>query len=325
MAVSIGTSNRPRSSSAKRSWRASSSIEYASVCMLNGSAQISIRPSRTRSKNLVLSPLSANRSGLVFLSRDLAGVEEVKRKGMLAATHLFVPVPNQRGLPFSHLTPTQQTSSTRRTSFCAGSPGLVGVKLELYQVAVGIPHVQGFTRPSGAYDVLRGAFDLYASVREAFGQRIEARTLHYQGEVIVTPGGDGLVGGIRPQMQDEPRRYSQRDEGMLSAFILVEAERLETQDVAIESQRSLDVPYPPVGVVSIGYLHRLSESFRSEPRKSGRNISLGQGRRPRRTLPARRTPPATPFSSPFTTSRFVQRRTGQALHRGGLRVIQRVG
>src|SRR5215208_6009300 len=219
-----------------------------------------------------------------------------------------------------------RTSHTSlRISFGAGSPGLDIVELELYQVAVGISHVKGFSHPSGAYDVLRGTFDLHARFLEAFGQCIRIRTFDHQGEVIVTSGGDSLEGGIRPQMQDEPRRYPQRDEGMLSAFILVEAERLETQDVAIESQRSLDVPYPPVGVVSIGYLHRLSESFRSEPRKSGRNISLGQGRRPRRTLPARRTPPATPFSSPFTTSRFVQRRTGQALHRGGLRVIQRVG
>ena len=70
-------------------------------------------------------------------------------------------------------------------------------------------HVQGFTRPSGTYDVLRGAFDLHARVREVFGQRIQARTFDHQGEVIITSGGVGLEGGIRPQVQDEPRRYPQ--------------------------------------------------------------------------------------------------------------------
>src|SRR5215213_10366092 len=136
----------------------------------------------------------------------------------------------------------------------------VGVELELYQVAVRVPHVQGFSRPSGAHDVLRGAFDLYTRVRQAFGQRIKTRTLHHQGEVIVTPGGDGLEGGVWPEVQDERRRYPQRDEGMLSALVLLQAERLETQDVTVEAQRPLDILYPPVGVVSIGYLPRSPES-----------------------------------------------------------------
>src|SRR5215203_2755685 len=206
-----------------------------------------------------------------------------------------------------------RTSHTSlRISFGAGSPGLDIVELELYQVAVGISHVKGFSHPSGAYDVLRGAFDLHARFLEEFGQCIRIRTFDHQGEVIVTSGGDSLEGGIRPQMQDEPRRHPQRDEGMLSAFILVEAERLETQDVAIESQRPLDVPYPPVGVICIGNLHRLSESFRSEPRTSGRSISLRQGHlRPAELLqPHRfhnRSPPLGSFcvepDSPFTGAR----------------------
>src|SRR5215208_7341634 len=77
-------------------------------------------------------------------------------------------------------------------------------------------------------------------------------------------------------MQDEPRRYPQRDEGMLSAFVLVEAERLETQDVVIEAQRPLDILYPPIGVISIGYLHRSRKSFRSESYQSGHRISVCQ-------------------------------------------------
>src|SRR5215208_5640977 len=170
-----------------------------------------------------------------------------------------------------------RTSHTSlRISFGAGSPGLDIVELELYQVAVGISHVKGFSHPSGAYDVLRGTFDLHARFLEAFGQCIRVRTFDHQGEVIVTSGGDSLEGGIRPQMQDEPRRYPQRDEGMLSAFVLVEAERLETQDVVIEAQRPLDILYPPIGVVSIGYLHRSRKSFRSESYKAGHRISVVQ-------------------------------------------------
>src|ERR687898_2171885 len=96
------------------------------------------------------------------------------------------------------LTLTLPNSSIRRTSFGARRPGLYIVELELYQVAVGIPHVQGFTRSSGAYDVLRPAFDLHARFREACGQRIRARIFDHKGEVIVTPSGDGLEGGIRP-------------------------------------------------------------------------------------------------------------------------------
>src|SRR5215212_7582296 len=90
----------------------------------------------------------------------------------------------------------------------------VGVELELYQVAVRVPHVQGFPRPSGAYNVLRGAFDLHTGLREVFGQLIQVRTLHYECEVIVAPGGGSLEGGVRPEVQDELRRYPQRDEGM---------------------------------------------------------------------------------------------------------------
>src|SRR5918995_2252983 len=192
-----------------------------------------------------------------------------------------------------------------RISFGARSPGLDIVELELYEVAVGISHVQGFSRPSGAYDVFRPAFDLHARVREVFGQCIRVRTFDHQGEVIVTSGGDGLEAGIRPQVQDEPGRYPQRDEGMLPAPILLEAERLETQYVTIETERPLDILHPPVGVISICYLHRLSESFRSASYQSWHLISVGQGRRPLRAPPARRTPPTTPLSSPVTTFLFV--------------------
>ena len=101
--------------------------------------------------------------------------------------------------------------------------GLGVVELQLYEVAVRVPHVEGLPRSSGAYDVPGGAFDLHASRFEMFGQCIWVRTLDHEGEVIVTSGGDGLEGGIRPQMQDKPGRYPQRDEGMLPALILFEA------------------------------------------------------------------------------------------------------
>src|SRR5215211_1715703 len=101
---------------------------------------------------------------------------------------------------------------------------------------------------------------------------------------------------------------------MLSAFKCLEAERLETQDVAVEAQRPLDVLYPPVGVVCIGYLHRRSESFRGEPHKSWHRISVDQ-------VTSTSGPPNASnhtLSSPFTTFRFVLRGPGQALHQGGL-------
>jgi len=78
-------------------------------------------------------------------------------------------------------------------------------------------------------------------------------------------------------MQDKPGRYPQRDEGMLPALILVEAERFETQDVAVEAQGSPDIPYPPVGMVSIGYLYRSGKFFRGESVWSGCSMPVDQG------------------------------------------------
>jgi hypothetical protein len=129
----------------------------------------------------------------------------------------------------------QTLKEFRRRSFGARSTGLGVVELQLYEVAVRVPHVEGLPRPSGAYDVPGGAFDLHASRFELFGQCLQTSILDHEGEVIVTPCGAGLEGGIRPQMQDKLGSYPQRDEGMFSALILVEAERFETMDVAVEA------------------------------------------------------------------------------------------
>src|SRR5215203_6387975 len=76
-----------------------------------------------------------------------------------------------------------------------------------------------------------------------------------------------------------PRGAGLTTKGLRKTMKITDADHTNwrVRDVAIESQRPLDVPYPPVGVICIGNLHRLSESFRSEPRTSGRSISLGQG------------------------------------------------
>ena len=95
-------------------------------------------------------------------------------------------------------------------SFGASRPGLVGVELEFYQIAVRVPHVQGFPRSSGAYDVLRPAFDLHASVREAFGQHIFIETGRYK--VIV---GRPLAGEDGAAVVDE-RHYDRASK----AFVL---------------------------------------------------------------------------------------------------------
>src|SRR5215211_2318212 len=89
---------------------------------------------------------------------------------------------------------------------------------------------------------------------------------------------------------------------MLSAFKRLEAERLETQDVAVEAQRPLDILYPPVGVVSIGYLHLSRKSFRGESYQTGHRISVGQG--VGRCL-VRRSPamPARPATARFPPAR----------------------
>src|SRR5215210_524222 len=62
---------------------------------------------------------------------------------------------------------------------------------------------------------------------------------------------------------------------MLSALVLLEAERLEAEDVAVEAQGPLDIPYPPVGVVGSDDLHGC-QTFRGGSRPSGRSISVGQ-------------------------------------------------
>src|SRR5215211_2043524 len=91
---------------------------------------------------------------------------------------------------------------------------------------------------------------------------------------------------------------------MLSAFKRLEAERLETQDVAVEAQRPLDILYPPVGVVSIGYLHLSRKSFRGESYQTGHRISVGQGvgRRLVRRSPAM---PARPATARFRPARSL--------------------
>src|ERR671912_1510457 len=48
---------------------------------------------------------------------------------------------------------------------------------------------------------------------------------------------------------------------MIPAFIPPQAKRLETKTVAIEFESPFDVFSPPVGVISIGYLHCSPESF----------------------------------------------------------------
>src|SRR5215218_2953175 len=96
---------------------------------------------------------------------------------------------------------------SRRCSFSARSIGFVGIELELYQVAVRVPHVEGVPQSPGAHDVLRPAFDLHAGLLEAFGKRTRGRTLYHKGEVIVTPSRDGFEVRVWPQMQDELGRY----------------------------------------------------------------------------------------------------------------------
>src|SRR5215211_3492928 len=88
---------------------------------------------------------------------------------------------------------------------------------------------------------------------------------------------------------------------MLSAFKCLEAERLETQDVAVEAQRPLDILYPPVGVVSISYLHLSRKSFRGESYQTGHRISVAQGA----GCLVRRSPakPARPATARFPPAR----------------------
>jgi hypothetical protein len=73
--------------------------------------------------------------------------------------------------------------------------------------------------------------------------------------MIVAPGGNGPETGIRSDVQDARRCHPQRAEGTLCAPVLVEAERLETQEVAVESQGPIKVFDPPVRVVCAHYLH----------------------------------------------------------------------
>src|SRR5215203_2134130 len=111
-----------------------------------------------------------------------------------------------------------------------------------------------------------------------------------------------------------PRGAGLTTKGLRKTMKITDADHTNwrVRDVAIESQRPLDVPYPPVGVICIGNLHRLSESFRSEPRTSGSSISLRKGHlRPgERLQPHRfhnRSPPLGSFcvepDSPFTGAR----------------------
>jgi hypothetical protein len=89
-------------------------------------------------------------------------------------------------------------------------------------------------------------------------QLVRLRVLDHERQVIKAPDGPALELRIGGQVQDELVRYPQGDDGALTATVLLEAERLQTQDVSVEAQRGSEVLYPEVGVVRADYLQATS-------------------------------------------------------------------